>query len=118
MSERVVVAMSGGVDSSVAAAMLHEQGYEVIPIHPALKQLEGLPVVASLAEITGKIDTLTIYVSAAISTPLEQDIIQLNPGRVLFNPGSENPGLNASLQAAGIHTETACTLILLNTHQF
>jgi tRNA-specific 2-thiouridylase len=39
--ERVVVAMSGGVDSSVAAALLVEQGYEVIGLMLRLWQEPG-----------------------------------------------------------------------------
>jgi len=38
---KICVAMSGGVDSSVAAALLLEQGHEVIGVHMKLHDVEG-----------------------------------------------------------------------------
>ena len=45
-----------------------------------------------------------------------RDII--GAARVIFNPGAENPELEATLEERGIPTLRACMLVLLSTGQF
>lgn len=104
--------------SNQAVALLKEHGHDVIPINPAAGTILGLPVVARLADLTGPIDTVTMYVTDKISNGLKDDLLALKPGRVIFNPGTENPALRKVLEDGGIDTIEACTLVLLRTGQF
>lgn len=101
-----------------ALLLLRKYGHEVVPVHPKLAEIEGIPVVADLGLISGPVDTVTMYVGAAISSGLQDKLITLKPRRIIFNPGAENAPLADALQKAGIACEEACTLVLLNTGQF
>ncbi len=101
-----------------AQVALLRNGHEVVLVHPRLKEIEGLPVAADVSQVTGPVDTVTMYVGPAISAGLADKLTALKPGRVIFNPGSENPELEEKLTAAGIEVEEACTLVMLATNQF
>lgn len=104
--------------SNRAVRLLVQHGHGVVPVHPTASSIEGLPTVARLEDVDGVVDTLSVYVSAARSTQLGSAILQLDPARVIFNPGAENPELQATLAGRGVRVEAACTLVLLNTGQF
>ncbi|HCF93866.1 MAG: CoA-binding protein [Verrucomicrobiota bacterium] len=104
--------------SHKALVMLRDHGHDVIPVHPQFDEIENIPVVASLGEIQEEIDTVTVYLSPSISSKLAAELIDLRPRRVIFNPGAENPELQAQLEQAGILVEEACTLVLLTTDQY
>lgn len=119
--ERVVIV--GASDnperySHKALLLLRRHGHEVVPVHPRLAEIEGILVVPDLSAITGPVDTVTMYVGAAISAGLQEKLTALQPQRVIFNPGAENAALAGALEKAGIACEEACTLVLLNTGQF
>ena len=97
---------------------LKKHGHHPVPVSPFIGSLDGAPVVGSLKEVGAHIDTLTMYVNPRVSSELKEDILQLKPKRVIFNPGSENETLEAELKDAGIHVVEACTLVLLQTNQF
>ena len=104
--------------SNQAVRLLAEHGFRVIPVRPGAEAIEGLPAVHRLADISGEVHTLTIYVSAEVSAGLEAEVLGLGPRRVIFNPGAENPALRDALEARGIDIREACTLVMLRTGQF
>ncbi|MFB9052967.1 CoA-binding protein [Formosa undariae] len=64
------------------------------------------------------LDTVTLYLNPKRQTQYYDYIIGLNPKRVIFNPGTENPELYSLLKERGIDYEVACTLVLLSTNQY
>jgi len=120
-SERVAIIGASDKPDRYAHKAMHaliRHGHEVVLIHPRLKEIEGRPVVAQLSDVEGSVDTVTMYVSPAISASMEKDLIALGPRRILFNPGTENPSLQRALENQGIVCEEACTLVLLSTGAF
>ncbi|MDA7921018.1 CoA-binding protein [Verrucomicrobiales bacterium] len=101
-----------------AFVTLLKYGHEPIPVHPDVSEIEGVPVFPNLASVEGKVDTMTLYVNPTISEPLVDEIIALQPRRVIFNPGTESALLKEKLEAADIAAEESCTLVLLETGQF
>jgi hypothetical protein len=116
----VIVGASDKPDrySNKAQKLLTRYGHTVIPVHPILTNIDGVTVYPKLEAVQQPIDTVTMYVGPDRSAPLTAALIALNPKRVIFNPGSESAELQTALNQAGIKTEEACTLVLLNTNQF
>jgi predicted CoA-binding protein len=104
--------------SHQAVGLLKALGYQVIPVHPRVARIQTLPVTHELRAIREVVHTLTLYVGPERSRLMMGDIIRLNPGRVIFNPGSECPELEQGLRAHHVPCLHGCTLVMLRTGQF
>ncbi len=102
----------------LAMQRLQEHGFRAIPVNPAFEEILGERCYASIADVKEPIDTVTMYVGAARSTLLTQEIIAARPRRIIFNPGAENPNLADVARAAGIEVVEGCTLVMLGSGMF
>ena len=101
-----------------AFRLLKEHGFAPIPVHPAGHGIDDVTALRSLDDISGTVDTLTVYVGAAISDGEADRILKLRPRRVIFNPGAENEALAEKLERAGIEVVRWCTLVMLRSSMF
>jgi len=101
-----------------AIKMLQEYGYHVVPVHPKIENIDGLVVKHSLNYIQTHVDTLALYIGPQRIGPLIDDIIKLNPARVILNPGTESNELELALLHHKISFVKDCTLLMLEHGRF
>lgn len=120
MKNVVVIGATTKSDRYAFMAMqrLKDHGYNAIPVNPAFEEVLGERCYPSISGVKHPIDTVTMYVSEARSTPLIQEIVGAQPRRIIFNPGAENPALANTARAAGIEVVEGCTLVMLSAGTF
>ena len=100
-----------------AIHLLVKHEIEVVPMGVKPGFVANLLIVSPLI-VQINIHTITLYLGTSKQEPYYDFILKINPKRVLFNPGTENPNLAKLLNEKGILWENACTLVLLSTNQY
>lgn len=91
--------------------------HEVVAIGAKQDQLAGVVIEKEMVNFPD-VHTVTLYLNPQRQRDYYNYIINLNPKRVIFNPGTENPEFYNLLKSKDIEVEVACTLVLLATEQY
>ncbi len=99
--------------ANMAVHRLTQYGHEAVPVGIR----EG--AIGSIQILTGRpslddVDTITLYLNAGRQAEYYPYIFSLNPKRIIFNPGTENPELVRMAHERGIETVEGCTLVMLS----
>lgn len=103
--------------SNMAIRLLLKNGKQVVAIGSRTGQVEGVFIQEGLPNFE-YIHTITLYINPSIQKKYYEYILALHPKRIIFNPGTENHELKEMAEAAGIKSEEACTLVLLNLNLY
>lgn len=103
--------------SFMAINRLTNAGHSVVALGLKEAEVAGVKIQTKQIPFTN-VDTITLYLNPQRQKEYYNYITGIQPKRVIFNPGTENPELYQLLKANGIQVEVACTLVLLSTNQY
>ena len=103
--------------SFMAINRLTGAGHSVVALGLKEAEVAGVKIQTKQIPFTN-VDTITLYLNPQRQKEYYNYITGIQPKRVIFNPGTENPELYQLLKANGIQVEVACTLVMLSTNQY
>ena len=105
--------------SNIATKRLLDAGEEVCLVGAREGEIRGQRIQTDIANCQGPVDTVTLYLGPQRQATFIDPIIkQLQPRRIIFNPGTENDAFETAAKEAGIEVMRACTLVMLASSQY
>jgi predicted CoA-binding protein len=88
-------------------------GYRVIPVRPHVREILGVPCVASLAEIDEAVDLVDVFRRPEFCPQVAEDAVAAKAGALWLQLGIVSPEARAIAEAGGLdYVENACTAIV------
>ncbi|PIF60690.1 hypothetical protein C8C87_0490 [Flavobacterium sp. 120] len=103
--------------SFIAIEKLVDKGHSVLAIGQNAGEVAGIKIQTKAIPLKN-IDTVTLYLNPLRQRDYYNYIVEAQPKRVIFNPGTENPEFYQLLKLNDIKVEIGCTLVMLATNQY
>lgn len=103
--------------SHKAVKRLTAHGFEAVPVGIRKGIIDGIEIQLENPFIRN-VHTVTLYMNPERQKPHYDYILSLEPERIIFNPGTENPELMKLAKEKGIEVDLACTLVLLSVGEY
>ena len=88
-----------------------DAGYQVYPVNPTEREIEGLPVCRTLAEVPAPLDRISVYLPPPLTLSLLPAIVGAAAAEVWFNPGSADAAVLAEARRLGINARPGCSIV-------
>jgi predicted CoA-binding protein len=116
MAQKTVAVVGASADRSKygnkAVRAFREAGWTVFPVHPTLKEIEGLPAYPSLDAVpVTELDQISFYVPPQVGIQLLDQVARNRARTLWLNPGSESPQLLERASELGLSVIQACSIL-------
>ena len=99
--------------SYLAVRKLNAHNHPIVAIGKKKGSINGIEIHTDHIPVEG-VDTVTLYLNPMNQQEYFDYILNLQPRRIIFNPGTENEDLIKAARKNGIEPVIGCTLVMLS----
>ena len=88
-----------------------QQGFTVWPVNPKEPVVEGLPAFASIADVPGRPNLVSVYLPPPVVLKVLPAIAAKGCDELWLNPGTESDDVLAEAERLGLNVIQACSIV-------